>query len=1238
MAEEYDLEAVVRFTSEGQAAVQAQVARVQRELDQLRKSGKISEDTFQSLARETTRTGQAMERGLARDAAKTALGLNQVTRSSAGLSDGNLPRLRYALYDVATTFAIVSAAATAFDVAIIKTAIDFQREFANVQRTSGVTGAAADALRQQFTALAQSIPVSFKSLTEIGTLAAQLNIAAEDLASFTSTVARFSATTGVTTEASATALGRLAQLLPDVNGNYEALASSILKVGVNSVATEQQIINIATQIAGIGTQSGLTADQVVGLAGALASVGTAPELSRGLVTRLFTNIQVAIAQGGQSLEDFGRISGKTGAEFKATWQNDAGRALVDLLKGIQENGGASVATIKALGVASVRDLPALQKLAQNYELVADSLGLSASGFTDATELAQQYSVIAETVSAKLDQLTNNIQVLMATVGGATTGPLGDFLDWLNDTLISLNAFAKTDAGQVIGVVALAAAGLTAAVFGLTASLALGAASVAAMSTAMSALGVSTGAATVAMNVFKVALISTGIGAAVVALGTLVAGIAAASGAFDDASATATKYLGDTSGIASALKKDEEQYRKTGYAIKFIASAQDEAAEATGRATIAYGENAKVALASALAASKDFQTLLSEFDKYEQYGGNKTDFINALLGDPESGAQEYINGLKAAFAARQAELTGYSPTSTYIQSQVKAQFEALDSAAAASSAAIRDAANANSAYRDTAAALGISVEDLAGNYIALSDEIKAQIDAVFGSVNAQRQMDSALQSVGQEFANSGAAAAFSGEAIQQYVSAVISMYGTGPAAADAIQTLVNSVVASGYAAATNAPELQYLNQVIALLGGSTVKTTQPLPAFTSGVKRAGSAAGGAAKEVRTLVDYANDLQSVFSRAFDIRFKSQLAMDDVADSWETLAKRIDDARVKLMGLQADKSIAEYFKSVADQYGDTLRSDKLAAEIADLNQQIAETQAEASTELNGNTKAARANRKTITDLVKQYEDYITALAEGGADQATLNAAVQSSRAQFMQQAQALGYSNAELQPYIASFDDLATVIARIPRNITVGFNGNPALQAINEFMAKAKAAIGNGVQVPIATTSDNYGIRKNLSDSIAAYQAQQAAIFKANGGNYTRQTELLDQAIARLRSTLNSLGGFATGGYTGRGGKHEPAGVVHRGEYVIPKEQVNQRTGLPYASALGQLQAGTRAPRSSYASGGFVGGGGFGGVFMLDQAQYNGLVRAMRESGGGNMGAQTLQGVVNGLNARDSTLGRG
>jgi len=46
----------------------------------------------------------------------------------------------------------------------------------------------------------------------------------------------------------------------------------------------------------------------------------------------------------------------------------------------------------------------------------------------------------------------------------------------------------------------------------------------------------------------------------------------------------------------------------------------------------------------------------------------------------------------------------------------------------------------------------------------------------------------------------------------------------------------------------------------------------------------------------------------------------------------------------------------------------------------------------------------------------------------------------------------------------------------------------------------------------------------------------------------------------------GGFSSGGYTGRGGMNEPAGVVHKGEYVLPQRMVNQTTGLPKEGIFG------------------------------------------------------------------------
>jgi hypothetical protein len=58
-----------------------------------------------------------------------------------------------------------------------------------------------------------------------------------------------------------------------------------------------------------------------------------------------------------------------------------------------------------------------------------------------------------------------------------------------------------------------------------------------------------------------------------------------------------------------------------------------------------------------------------------------------------------------------------------------------------------------------------------------------------------------------------------------------------------------------------------------------------------------------------------------------------------------------------------------------------------------------------------------------------------------------------------------------------------------------------------------------------------------------------------------------------------GFAEGGYTGTGGTHDVAGVVHRGEYVFPQSAVN-RIGVGNLAAL--HQGGNGAPAAGPASG--------------------------------------------------------
>lgn len=89
------------------------------------------------------------------------------------------------------------------------------------------------------------------------------------------------------------------------------------------------------------------------------------------------------------------------------------------------------------------------------------------------------------------------------------------------------------------------------------------------------------------------------------------------------------------------------------------------------------------------------------------------------------------------------------------------------------------------------------------------------------------------------------------------------------------------------------------------------------------------------------------------------------------------------------------------------------------------------------------------------------------------------------------------------------------------------------------------------------------------IAKIQFQKAMLGIFGGGG----------AGGGFASFIGGLLGFASGGYTGDGGKYEPAGIVHKGEFVFSKATVD-RLGAGNLARLHQ------SARKGYASGGLVG----------------------------------------------------
>lgn len=1237
-----------------------------------------------------------------------------------------LTNLRYTLYDVQRTFLVAGLGLAAFNVITIKAAMDYETAMAQISRTSGIAGSALEAVRNQFIDLAQTIPTSFANLSEIGTLGGQLNIPAANLANFTKTVAQFTTTTNVAVEQSATAFGRLDALLPDVQGNYEALGSSILNVGINSVATETEIINTTNQIAAAGSQAGLAASEIIGLAASFASLGVAPEAARGTTIRFFSEINTALAEGGDNLEKFATLSGKSVSQFQSDWSQDAGGAFLELLDGMKQLGaeGTNVESVlRDMGITAVRDINALLKLSQNAEIVASNFGYAAEGFDEATQLGAAFEVQAATLASKLQVLANSVQAFFAEMGAGGIPVLGKIVDGLAGLVSFLTDLAKVPAVQYAAALVGGLTALTAVLSLVGFALARTTSATIAFRTAIAtmryeALAATGGIATlragvtgftsslfganVAMKVFKGALISTGIGAVMVAAGFAIEGIVKAVDRLRPAAERAKEAFGDLSGLSDAIKDDTAVFEETGQRLGTVqgqlVTTKERTAEwarelnnATGSATLldgaveevtasveyqeySIGRNTAAWIANTLAADESLAAFLKFASSISAKGGPQFDtgqFVGLLTKNDTDAAlalvEQYYTQLDS-YAARMG------PEGIFAQIEFDSQIEALRGVVENYGGAVQGAATESEILGAVMDAVGPSAERTAQALGVVSDEADASVaplQAMRDSIESAFAPTNLIAQMSQDFydlttgilESNGAIDAYSQSGMgnlanfQQSIGSVIAAgESMGISSTQSVAAFFSALQQQGIDTANllaqlaNVPGISTtaVQQSINKLNPKATVLASNLGKVANEARSAGRALGGgggdstaggagaATEKIRTLLDYASDLSGVFKRAFEIRFSSDAATDTIASGWQKIAdetsealKNIREIQTELTQLASDKSINQYFLGIAETYGDTLRAADIRGKLAEIDDDMAEAQeklgdeqAKTNKTLVGNTAAAIENRKTITGLVQNYESLIESYAASGMDQAQLAVKTAELKAQFIAQATQLGYNTVELDKYAVAFDDVALAIQRVPRNISVTANLNPALQALAEFEARAAqsgAAAGRNYSGGFSAGASPLYLPDPYPNGY-----EMARKWKNQWNEATQTWQTRDPNTGAWIKTGVQL--YKTGGYTGDASPGAIAGLVHGKEFVVNAE--NTAKFRPILEAMNKGQMPVMAGATSGANSGVS--------QMVELSPYDRKLLAAAGNVGIFIDGKAVAGAVNGNNQNANTRG--
>ncbi len=170
--------------------------------------------------------------------------------------------------------------------------------------------------------------------------------------------------------------------------------------------------------------------------------------------------------------------------------------------------------------------------------------------------------------------------------------------------------------------------------------------------------------------------------------------------------------------------------------------------------------------------------------------------------------------------------------------------------------------------------------------------------------------------------------------------------------------------------------------------------------------------------------------------------------------------------------------------------------------------------------------------------------------------------------------------------------------------------SVEKLNLFIAGLTQAQANFQQFLPTAEQLNDRITNGLTDAFFAFadgtkSAEEA--FREFASTFFREIAqmILKQMIFNAISTAGKTGGggwggaiagvigsafggkgYSSGGYTGAGGKYEPAGIVHRDEFVIRKEMTNQVGAKEFLANFNRYGMNAIKGLQGYSSGGLVG----------------------------------------------------
>lgn len=320
-------------------------------------------------------------------------------------SEGMFARMKNTVNDWGASIA-AGAAAMAGLVAAGKAAVEayaeMDQEMANVRKYTGMTAEQVDHLNEEFKKM--DTRTSREALNQLAQEAGRLGKQSEeDVLGFVRAADKINVALDDLGEGATLTLSKLTNIFGDeerlgTERSLLAVGSVINELSQNSTASAPYLAEFAQRLAGVGAQAHMTIPEIMGFAAVLDSQGQKLEMSSTAVSKIIMNLF-------KSPEKIAKATGMAVTEFAETCKRSTNEGLLMLLNRLHELGGIdTLAPVFAdMGENGARASAVLAALAGNVDMVRQQQEAANVAFQEAISIDNEFTVQNTTVQADLEK-------------------------------------------------------------------------------------------------------------------------------------------------------------------------------------------------------------------------------------------------------------------------------------------------------------------------------------------------------------------------------------------------------------------------------------------------------------------------------------------------------------------------------------------------------------------------------------------------------------------------------------------------------------------------------------------------------------------------------------------------------------------------------------------------------------------------------------------------------------------